>query len=138
MLVKCLALLCVFFLCACATPDRSLYQRLGGEAGVDALVYELLVNIAKDERVVHRFRAVDIEKFRRGFVVYLCSVTDGGCHYENDSMREIHAGHHYTDTEFNAIVDNLIKAMDAEGIDTRTQNALLARLAPTYRDVVYH
>lgn len=137
-MVKYLALLCMLFLCACATPERSLYQRLGGEAGVDALVYELLVNIANDERVVHRFRAVDIEKFRRGFVVYLCSVTDGGCTYENDSMREIHAGHHYTDTEFNAIVDNLIKAMDAEGIDTRTQNALLARLAPTYKDVVYH
>ncbi len=138
MLTKYLAVLSVLGLCACATAERSLYQRLGGEQGVDALVYVLLVNIADDERVVHRFRAVDIEKFRRGFALYICSVTGGGCVYENDSMREIHAGHHYTDTEFNAIVGNLIKAMDAQGIDTRTQNALLAKLAPTYKDVVYH
>lgn len=138
MIAKRLALLCLLGLCACAATERSLYQRLGGEEGVDALVYELLVNIAGDERVVHRFRAVDIEKFRRGFALYICSITDGGCVYENDSMRAIHAGHNYTDTEFNAIVSNLIKAMDSQGIDTRTQNALLARLAPTYKDVVYH
>ncbi|HEY7883916.1 MAG TPA: group 1 truncated hemoglobin [Cellvibrionaceae bacterium] len=130
-------IVCCFFLAGCVTNERTLYQRLGGEAGVDAIVYQLLVNIAEDKRVDHRFRAVDIEKFRQGFVMYICSIADGGCEYDNDSMRAIHAGHNYTDTEFNAIVDNLIRAMDAENIDTRTQNALLALLAPTYKDVVY-
>ena len=125
---------------ACSTATErpvTLYQQLGGAEGVDALVYQLLVNIAKDDRVVARFRGVDIEKFRAGFSLYICSVSDGDCTYNGDSMQVIHAGYQYSDREFNAIVDNLMQAMDEQGIATPVQNALLARLAPTYKDVVY-
>lgn len=132
-------LVLALWLGGCAqTSGPSLYERLGGTSGVDDIVYQLLVNISRDERVVDRFEGVDIEKFRAGFAHYICSVSGGGCVYEGDSMREIHAGHQYTDTEFNAIVDNLIRAMDKEGVPTRAQNDLLARLAPSYEDVVYH
>jgi hemoglobin len=52
-------------------------------------------------------------------------------------MQLVHAGHNYTNTEFNAIVDDLILAMEQCGIPVTTQNRLLAKLAPTYKDVVY-
>ena len=123
--------------CVSNSPESRLYQRLGGPSGVDAIVYQLLVNISQDDRVVDRFSGVDIEKFRVGFAQYICSVSDGGCTYTGDSMQQIHAGHRYTATEFNAIVTNLIRAMAHEKVPTQAQNELLRRLAPSYRDVVY-
>lgn len=132
-------LLAALLLGACANPAQqpNLYQQLGGEEGVDALVYELLVRIADDERVVDRFRNVDISRFKAGFENYICSVSGGPCEYTGESMQVVHAGHNYTDTEFNAIVDLLIEAMDARDLPVTTQNRLLAKLAPTYSDIVY-
>ncbi|UZJ43885.1 group 1 truncated hemoglobin [Marinimicrobium sp. C6131] len=134
----------VLFLSACTSTstttggDRTLYQALGGAEGVDAIVYDLIVRIADDERVVHRFKNVDINRFKSGLETYICSVSDGPCDYTGDSMRVVHAGHQYTDTEFNTIVELLIEAMEAQGVATPTQNRLLARLAQDYEDVVYH
>ncbi|MDO3388092.1 group 1 truncated hemoglobin [Gilvimarinus sp. SDUM040013] len=132
-------LVIVFFITACTAkaPSLSLYERLGGEEGVDDIVYQLIVNISRDERVVDRFKGVDIEKFRTGLVHYICSVSNGGCIYTGDSMQVVHAGHNYTDTEFNAIVENLIHAMDHQRVPTAVQNKLLAQLAKDYGDVVY-
>lgn len=123
--------------CSTSRSNTSLYDQLGGQAGVDAIVYQMIVNIAHDERVVDRFKGVDIEKFRRGLVLYICSVSDGGCVYEGDSIQVVHAGHNYTDTEFNAIVDNLIRALDKQQVATPVQNKLLARLARDYDAIVY-
>jgi hemoglobin len=43
---------------------------------------------------------------------------------------------HLTDADFNAQVEDMQLAMDEVGIPYRTQNRLLARLAPYERDVV--
>jgi hemoglobin len=124
-------------LLGCSTATTTFYQRLGGADGVDAITYQLLVYVSQDERVVERFKGVDIERFRAHFARHLCHISGGGCQDQGDTMRQIHAGYHYTNTEFNAIVENLIRAMEQQQIPTRAQNQLLALLAPYYQDVVY-
>ncbi|WP_339332735.1 hypothetical protein [uncultured Maricaulis sp.] len=51
-------------------------------------------------------------------------------------MASVHADHGITTAEFNALVENLQDAMDAEGVPFGMQNRLLARLAPMHGDVV--
>lgn len=132
------------FLAGCGTLNpasdskSNLYQELGGKSGVEAIVYDLIVRIADDDRVVERFRNVDISRFKHGFENYVCSVSGGPCEYTGESMQVVHAGHNYTDTEFNAIVELLIDAMEAQEVPVPTQNRLLAKLAPDYSDIVYH
>jgi len=123
--------------CALPASQDNLYRQLGGEAGLDAITTEFIRNIAADERVRHRFRNVDILRFKDGFETYLCALSEGPCDYQGDSMQLIHAGHDYTDKEFNAIVALLVDAMETQGVPTGAQNRLLARLAPTYDDIVY-
>jgi len=112
-------------------PADNLYQ------GIEALVYDLLVEIAADERIVERFRDVNIPRFRQGLESYICSISGGPCEYSGESMQVVHAGHGYTDVEFNALVDDLIRAMEKRQLPVATQNRLLALLAPSYRDIVY-
>lgn len=123
--------------CATPVPETSLYRQLGGEAGLDAITTEFIRNIAADERVRPRFHNVDILRFKAGFETYLCAVSEGPCEYEGDSMQAIHAGHDYTDREFNAIVALLVDAMEELKVPTGAQNRLLARLAPSYNEIVY-
>lgn len=136
---KSIFLLAALLLCACAHTHKSpLYDRLGQYEGIDSLVVELIHVIAQDERVKPRYVGVNMEKFRKGLSDYICSLAQGPCNYSGDSLHEVHAGHNYSNTEFNAIVADLMVAMDRKKIPTGTQNELLALLAPSYKDVVYH
>lgn len=139
---KILALfLSTFILCGCnflaPKNSTSLYEQLGEMQGIDQLTQSMLINFSKDERIVERFRDVNITRFKTGFVHYICSISGGPCEYTGDSMQIVHAGHNYTNTEFNAVVDNLIKAMEQQKLPVTTQNQLLALLAPSYKDIVY-
>ncbi|MDR7088725.1 MULTISPECIES: group 1 truncated hemoglobin [Cellvibrio] len=133
--------LCVsFLLMACAnqsSTEQSLYDALGQYEGITKITHQLILVIAKDERVKHRYKGANMSKFKKGMSDYVCAAVGGPCEYKGDNMQLVHAGHNYTNTEFNAIVDDLILAMEQCGIPVTTQNRLLAKLAPTYKDVVY-
>lgn len=128
----------VLLLAACvSTPNKSLYDELGQYEGIDNIVRELIFIIAKDERIKPRYKGVNMQHFKKGLSDYICELSGGPCDYQNDNMKLVHAGHNYTNTEFNAIVDDLILAMEKRAIPVTTQNRLLALLAPAYGDVVY-
>lgn len=129
-------MLCVMTACTNA-PQKSLYDELGQYDGIDNIVRELIFIIAKDERVKSRYKGVNMQHFKKGLSDYICELSGGPCDYENENMKLVHAGHNYTNTEFNAIVDDLIIAMEKRGVPVGTQNRLLALLAPAYKDVVY-
>ena len=129
-----------FLLMACAnqsSTEQSLYDALGQYEGITKITHQLILVIAKDERVKHRYKGANMSKFKKGMSDYVCAAVGGPCEYKGDTMQLVHAGHNYTNTEFNAIVDDLILAMEQCGIPVTTQNRLLAKLAPTYKDVVY-
>ena len=50
-------------------------------------------------------------------------------------MARVHSGLGLTSFHFNALVENFQKSMDDNNIPFRTQNRLLARLAPMHEDV---
>ncbi|KPX17196.1 Protozoan/cyanobacterial globin protein [Pseudomonas syringae pv. delphinii] len=123
--------------CAQQPPkDDSLYQDLGQRAGIQRIVEGMLLNIAKDERIVERFRKIDIVRLRDKLVEQLCVEAGGPCRYTGDSMAESHKGQNLTPSDFNALVENLIAAMDTENVPIPAQNRLIARLAPMRGEVL--
>ena len=136
-----IALLAAFLsLLACVQPpapqDDSLYRALGEQAGITRIVEGMLLNIAKDERIVRHFENVDIVRLRDKLVEQFCVEAGGPCTYSGDSMEESHKGQQLTPSDFNALVENLQTAMSAEGIAMPTQNRLLARLAPMRGQII--
>lgn len=132
-----LGIILVFSGCSSAPQRDSLYQALGEQAGIAKITHQMILNFAQDERIKARFKGVNMQKFKNGFTLYVCAQVGGPCEYQGDSMQIIHAGYNYTNTEFNAVVDNLILAMEQCGVPVAVQNQLLAKLASTYKDVVY-
>ena len=122
---------------ACATlPQRPLYDDLGGEAGVSALVELLLLRISDDPRIAHQFASVDIVHLNDKLVEQICQVADGPCVYTGKRMAESHAQLAITHADFNAMVEDLMWAMDERGVSRSAQNRLLARLAVMRPDIV--
>lgn len=122
--------------CATRPPAPGLYQQFGGRAGIEALVEEFLVRVLEDERINAGFATVDLVNLSDRLAEQFCAELGGPCTYGGRSMAESHAGLGVTEAEFNALVEDLIAAMEARGIPRAAQNRLLARLAPMHPDIV--
>jgi hemoglobin len=124
-------------LSACSSQPATVYEGLGGEPGLAAVVDNLLERMAKDEQIVRHFQDTDIALFRVGLNEHLCDVADGPCEYGGEGMNATHRGLNITQADFDRLVQLLIYAMQEEDIPIGVRNNLLKRLAPMYGDVVY-
>jgi hemoglobin len=130
---------CAVLALGCAAPQldrRPLYAQLGGEPGLAALVDEFLRELASDKDAAHHFQGVDIRRFRAQLTLHLCQLFDGPCRYEGAAMPEVHRGMRITQREFNAVVDDLVRAMESRDLPTPVQNRVLARLAPLREQII--
>lgn len=128
----------VLLLAACTgtAPRPTAYQRFGERPGIEALVEDLLSRILEDPRINAGFADVDLVNLNDRLVEQICVELDGPCTYTGRSMAESHATLAVTEADFNALVEDLVDAMEARGIPRRAQNRLLRRLATMHRDIV--
>ncbi|MCL6619389.1 MAG: group 1 truncated hemoglobin [Thermomonas hydrothermalis] len=122
--------------CATSQPAPSTYTQLGGATGVEAIVDDLLVKIADDDRINRQFANANIVRLRNMLIEQICAESGGPCTYSGLPMQEAHAGRGIDQAQFNALVEDLIAVMTAHGVPVSAQNRLLKRLAPMYRDIV--
>lgn len=119
-----------------ATDESSpLYQALGERSGIATIVTDLMYRIVDDKRIAFQFKGLDVNRFHRNLTDQLCALANGPCTYTGKAMREVHSAMDITATQFNALVEDLILAMEANQVPTAAQNELLAKLAPMYDSV---
>lgn len=129
-------LLGLMLLAGTAYADTTLYDRLGGEAGVAQITSEYIDAVVNDSAVNQSFEKVNLKRLKKMLAEFTCSVTGGGCTYSGDGMKIVHKNLKITEREFNALVEALRISLDRHGIAQRDKNALLAILAPMKRDIV--
>lgn len=123
-------------LVGCASTQATLYERLGGQSTIDAVVENLLYRIADDTEIVGFFANSNIDLFAESLASQLCDVSDGPCRYEGPPMDRAHQHMGLTDVHFNRVVEYLDAAMQEEGIPLAARNELLGRLAPMYAEIM--
>lgn len=114
----------------------TLFDDLGGRAGIAGIIDRLFVIALADPRIAAQFDNINVQRLKGRLAEYICQLAGGPCAYHGVSMAGAHRGLHLTDIHFNAMVEDLQAAMDQAGIAFRTQNRLIALLAPSHRDVV--
>lgn len=122
---------------AVAAPvDDSLYRALGGQPGLVRLVDDFVPRLVADPRTGEFFKHSNLPHLEEMLALQFCQVSGGGCPYTGIPMKTAHGDMDISKGDFNALVEVLQAAMDAQGIPFATQNRLLARLAPMHRDIV--
>lgn len=120
-----------------AHPElRGVFDDFGGEPGLVALMDDFMARMLADPRLRPFFVDSDQALVKRHLVEQFCAILGGGCAYSGRSMIESHAGLGITRADFNALVEVLQEAMAGRGIPFRSQNRLLAVLAPMHREIV--
>ena len=128
-----------FILTACSVlgSKDSLYNQLGKQQGIAQLTDAFIEEIQYDKKILPYFIETDIARFREKFIEQICMISGGQCKYTGDSMGEVHGGMNINEHHFNALVDDLILAMESIQLDTGTQNQLLNLLVPMRKEVIY-
>ncbi|QQS46393.1 MAG: group 1 truncated hemoglobin [Acidobacteriota bacterium] len=116
--------------------EKSLYERLGGEAAVSAVVDEFAGIVLKDDRINKKFARSDASRLVTNLKSFVCFATGGPCKYEGRDMVTAHKRMGVTDGEFNALVEDLVMALDKFKVPEKEKNELLGALAGLKDQVV--
>ena len=115
---------------------KGVFDDFGGEPGLTALMDDFMVILLDDPRMRPFFEKVDQVRVKRQLVEQFCAILGGGCTYTGRDMRASHEGLRIDRADFNALVEDLQVAMNRRGVPFRSQNMLLAVLAPMHREVI--
>jgi hemoglobin len=123
---------------AAAAPQKSLYERLGGLEAITAVVDEFIKILGADERLNKKFAKSGMNgpRVRLHVIEQVCEATGGPCKYTGLSMKKAHKNMKVTEGEFNAGVEDLVKALDKFNVPAAEKNELLGILGPLAKDIV--
>jgi hemoglobin len=115
---------------------KSLYERLGGVSALTAVVDEFVARCAADARINKKFAKTDIPRLKLHLVEQLCAATGGPCEYTGRDMKTTHKNMKVTAGEFDALVEDLVGALDKFNVPAAEKNELLGILGPLKSQIV--
>ena len=116
--------------------ERSLYERLGGVGAIQAVVTKFVNNVGADKRINARFSKTDLKQLNKHLVDQVCQASGGPCTYTGRDMKTTHKGMKVTTAAFNALVEDLVSALDTFNVGKQEKDELLAVLGPMKKDIV--
>ena len=125
-----------FMACAAADTASTLYDRLGGQAGVSAIANSLIDRVSADPHLGRSFKDTKLSRIKGLLAEQICDLSGGPCRYSGDPMKEVHAGQHISEAEFYGMVDTLRDILKQRHVGIGATNELLRLLAPMKRDIV--
>jgi hemoglobin len=135
------ALVLMTFSTLSVAKDKTLYDNLGGKKGITAVVNDFVGRCAGDPRI-KSFFAADVQDpkklahFKMELVNQICQAAGGPCKYTGKSMKDAHAGMGVSTADFNALVEDLVAALDKAKVAEADKNTLLGVLGPMKSDIV--
>jgi hemoglobin len=119
-----------------AQQEKSLYERLGGQKAIVAVVDDFVGNVAADKRINGFFARTDVPRLKRLLAEQICAGTGGPCAYTGRDMKSTHAGMGVQQVHFNALAEDLVKTLNKFNVPEKEQKELLAILGPMSKDIV--
>jgi hemoglobin len=118
----------------------SLYDRLGKEEGISKVVDDFVANVVADDDIkeVHKkhFKEGDVPLLKRKLIDQIGQETGGPQKYTGKNMKDAHKGLEITNKDFDALVNDLAKAMDKNKVAEDDKNTILKVLETMRKDVV--
>jgi hemoglobin len=124
-----------------APKQQSLYERLGGKKAITAVVDEFVGRVAADGRINNFFAATAsnparLASFKMKLVDQICEAAGGPCKYTGQDMKTAHRGMGISAADFNALVEDLVGALDKFHVAAADKNQLLGVLGPMQGQIV--
>lgn len=109
------------------TEPASLFDRIGGRAGLEKIVPDIVQLHLENPVCGERFRAAKKSpaELSRLAIEFFATGLSGLATYDGLSMPDAHAGMGITDAEYVAVLDDILAALQAHNIGQQEQAELL-------------
>lgn len=119
------------------SSEKSLYERIGGETKVRAIVEDIWNNHGANPIVKDRFSKSNPAYVKQMvFEIFAAATGATDVKYSGKDMKTAHAGMNISEMEFNAVVDDVLAACAAHGVQQQELNEILAILWSVRKDIV--
>lgn len=124
------------------TPKKPLWDRLGGEKAVRALVHDFVAAAIKDPKVnftrggKYKLEDKAIKKMEQLFVAGISDGAGGPLEYKGPTLEAAHKGMKITNAEFFAMIKDLSDAMKKHNVPEAEQIELLEMIGKTRGQIV--
>jgi len=110
---------------------KALFERLGGSAGINALVEDIVARHMENPAIRARFQPyLDTPDKLALTKAHLCAFLEAGsggtAQYTGRNMRDAHRGMNISEAEYMAAMDDILGVLGKHGIDGQTRNDVLA------------
>ncbi|MCJ7558594.1 MAG: group 1 truncated hemoglobin [Gammaproteobacteria bacterium] len=105
--------------------STSLYERLGGTTGATAIANDLVEYHLANKAIATRFEGSDPAKLKHAAATFLIAGTGGPNNYQGKDMLAAHKGMNIAASEFMAVLDDALDALQKNNIGQREQEELL-------------
>lgn len=116
-----------------AAAGPTLYERMGGMDGVNAIVSDTIALHLENADIAHYFEGVDLKALQAHVAAFFAAGTGGPNNYEGRDMTSTHATMNMSDADFDAAVADVLKAVNKNVEDAAVAeevNAILQSLRP--------
>ncbi|WP_324757215.1 group I truncated hemoglobin [Haloarcula sp. GH36] len=116
--------------------SETLYDRLGGADGIEAVVEDFYDRVLDDDSLVEYFEDTDMAELREHQREFITMVTGGPTEYDGADMRTAHAHLDLDGADFAAVAGHLDDALAAAGAADGDREAVLSAVADLEDDVL--
>jgi hemoglobin len=121
------------------TTGRSLFERLGGEAAIEAAVVGFYERVMSDETLAPFFDGLDMGAQIKKQIAFMTMAFEGPSRYSGRDLRTSHAklvARGLNDSHFDSVQIHLRTTLDELGIDSATVTEISGIIEATRRDVL--
>jgi hemoglobin len=117
---------------------ETLYQRLGGAERIAAVIDDAVDRHAVNPVLAPRFRGKDLPRLKELGMQFFCAGAGGPQKYEGRDLRTAHAGMNISEQEFLATMDDIVAALNGQGVAPAEVNEVVAILYSLKGEVLHN
>ena len=118
------------------SSQTTLYEQLGGQEAIDAVVEEFYARVLADEKVKDLFKNTDMEKQKRHQAAFIAYATGGPNRYRGRTIKKAHEGLGITEEQFMAVATHLSDSLKHFNVPQHLIDQVIELFASLKGDVV--
>jgi hemoglobin len=116
--------------------DTSLFDTIGGEPALVAVVDDFYVRVLDDPELAGFFAGTSMTKLKGKQVEFFTEALGGPAIYGGASMRQAHLGRGIGQEHFNLVAGHLVASLNAAGVPEEQVNQIVSAIAPLADEIV--
>lgn len=115
---------------------ETIYDRIGGEAAIQAAVDAFYIRVLDDPGLAPFFDRVNLKALKQRQRAFFTQALGGPAEYRGRDMRSAHARYKITQPHFDKVAGHLVDTLHSLGVDQKTVGEIVSVVAPLAAEIV--